>query len=154
MKTLTKEYILRKIARISWRTGNMYIIAALYVLLGYFFTFLNHSIPIPTVSQLQAKGYNKAATDTIIFILMMIELFIIVVETYFIRNIIKFMSHSGLMLPYSWVSRSSKMERLIESEYGGSIFVGYIIFLFSDRLNEKLIYFASRMKIPRVSLNN
>ena len=99
------------------------------------------------------KGYNKATTDTIIFILMMIELFIIVVETYFIRNIIKFMSHSGLILPYSWVSRSSKMERLIESEYGGSIFVGYIIFLFSDRLNEKLIYFASRMKLG-IPINN
>ena len=138
MKALTKEYILEKIIRISWRTGNMYIIALLYVILGYLFTSLNHAIPISTLKKIQEK-YDKSA-NIIIITTAMFELLLIVIETYLIRNIIKFLSKNGILFPSTWISRQVKMNRLIQNEFGGSIFIGYIIFLFSTRLNDKLAY--------------
>ena len=140
------KYIKSKTGRIGWRTFNMYIIGLLYIFTGYCFIALNHSIPIPDVGKIKRTYSSKFSADTIIFLLLLIELFIVVVEIYLIRHIVKFIA-KFTTLPPTMVSRSGKMARLLQEEFGASIFVGYIIFLFSHRLNEKLTYFSRKFYI-------
>ena len=74
---------------------------------------------------------------------MMVEIFLTIIIVYFTRNIIKYIVKKGLILPIEWISKPEKMSRLLQNEFGGSIFAAYLLLLFSERLNEKIAYFAN-----------
>lgn len=155
---------IKSILKKSYRFVHMFIIAILYVVLGLLFAAVNNLAfkDIETIKQNNRteKDKNKAHKhkykyNTPLIILetiawLLLEIAILLAEIYLIRNMVKIIGHYILehkkimefVLPSKnkTLSKYLHFKNLLKSEYGNNIMLGYTIYLFNVRTNDKFLY--------------
>jgi hypothetical protein len=119
---------------------HMLIIAFLNIIFGFIFALLNSYI-FPSTSYIISKYTNEdGSLNKLIYLeiigYIIMEICIIVLEIYLIRNIVKGI---GGIISNSY-SFTQELNYVFYKEYSNNIMLGYIIYLFSFELNERFSF--------------
>lgn len=134
-----------RILFIITRYFHMLTIAFLNIIFGFVFAILNSYLFPSTASTIEKYEKEDGTISELIYIeiigYIILEICIIVLEIYLIRNIVKYI---GSMLSNSYIF-TKDLSYVFYKEYSSNIMIGYIIYLFSFELNERFSFLITQI---------